>query len=85
MTGRQFFFTVHEEIGLIVDRIVSDNAIIDVKLFKLLRPEDFFVTQPANPTRKIFLSYDYTHIVKNVRNQQINRNLVKDEEKMILG
>jgi hypothetical protein len=71
LTGCQLFFlTVHvvkklEEIGFIVDRVVADNAKINVKFFKLLRR--------ANDP-KLFLSYDYTHIIKNARKQLIDRN-----------
>lgn len=46
---------------------------------------DFLVTHSANPERKIFVSYDSTHIIKNVRNQMIDRNFVKDEEKIDFG
>lgn len=95
LTGRQLFFlTVHvikklEEIGFSVERVVGDNAKINVKLFQLLRRpndvENFKVTNPANPCKKMFLSYDYTHIIKNVRNQLIDRKLVKDGKNLDFG
>ncbi len=37
--------------------------------------EEFVVTHPVNPSRKLFLSFDYTHILKNIRNQIIDRSL----------
>ena len=37
--------------------------------------EDYQVTHPADPSRKLFVSYDPTHILKNVRNQMIDRTL----------
>jgi hypothetical protein len=91
-TGKQLFFlTVHvkkklEEIGFIVERLVADNAKVNVKLFKLLKREadnnDFQVTHPADPSRILFVSYDYTHILKNVRNQLIDRQLKWNETRL---
>ncbi len=50
-----------------------------MKLFQLMRratdQEDYQVTHPADPSRKLFVSYDPTHILKNVRNQMIDRTL----------
>lgn len=90
LTGRQLFFlTIHvirklEEIGFKVVRVVGDNAKVNVKLFKLLRratdAEDFQVTHPADPSRHLFLSFDPTHLLKNIRNQMIDRPLKWDGE-----
>ena len=85
LTGRQLFFlSMHvikklEDNGFIVDRIVGDSAKVNAKLFKLLKrktdKEEIAVTHPFYPSRKLFLSYDYTHILKNIRNQMIDRPL----------
>ena len=85
LTGRQLFFLcMHvikkiEEIGFKVDLLVGDNAKVNVKLFKLLKrrtdEEEIVVTHPVDQSRKLFLSFDYTHILKNIRNQMIDRPL----------
>lgn len=92
LTGRQLLcLTFHvirtiEEIGFRVERLVGDNAKINVNLFKLLRKpldeEPFEITHPVDSIRKLFLSYDYTHIIKNVRNQLIDRKLKWDGEEI---
>jgi hypothetical protein len=85
LNARQLYFvTLHviktlESIGFLVDRIVGDNASVNVKLFQLLRQpcdeDDFKVTHPVDPKRPLFVSYDYTHITKNARKQLIDRSL----------
>lgn len=95
LAGQQLFFlTVHvikklEEIGFIVDGVVGDNARINIKLFDLLRhpsdKQDFIVTHPVNPSIPLFLSYDYTHLIKNIRNQLIDRKLTVDGKKIYFG
>lgn len=70
-----------EKAGFFVIRVVGDNAKINEKLFELLRqpgdnPETpWVVTHPLDPRRKLFLAYDATHIIKNVRNQFLDRTL----------
>jgi hypothetical protein len=47
-------------------------------MFKLLNPEGILsheVTHPNDPSRKLFLSFDSSNIIKNVRNQFIDRPL----------
>ncbi|XP_045031040.1 uncharacterized protein LOC123473779 [Daphnia magna] len=66
LTGRQLFFlTIHvirtlEDIGFTVERVVGDNAKINVALFKLLRKQEdeepFLVTQPIDSARKLFVN-----------------------------
>jgi hypothetical protein len=57
---------------------------VNVKLFKLLRTttdtEDFKVTHPVAPGRPLFFAFDQTHVIKNVRNQAIDRPLKWDGE-----
>lgn len=70
-----------------VVRIVADNASINVACFKLLIPNSnlsHVVPHPVQPAvcedneneseRQLFLSFDYCHILKNVRNQHLDRN-----------
>lgn len=66
LTGRQLFFlTIHvirtlEDIGFTVERVVGDNAKINVALFKLLRKQEdeepFLVTHPIDSARKLFVN-----------------------------
>ena len=53
----------------LLDRIVCDNAKVNVRLFKILiKPmyeKDFRVTHPADPSRKLYVYYDQTHTVRN--------------------
>ncbi|EFX77951.1 hypothetical protein DAPPUDRAFT_320826 [Daphnia pulex] len=60
-----YFVTLHviktlESIGFLVDRIVGDNASVNVKLFQLLRQpcdeDSFKVTHPVDPKRPLFVS-----------------------------
>jgi hypothetical protein len=73
-----------EEIRFKVDRIVRDNANVNVKLFKLPRRETdrkyFKVTHPADPSRSLFVSFDHTQFLKNVRNKMIDRHLRSNGE-----
>lgn len=95
LSGSQLYFlTIHvikklEEVGFVVDRIVGDNAKVNKKLFKLLRKpadkDDFRVTHPAEPSktsRKWYVSYGPTHILKKERNQLLERNLKWEGEKI---
>lgn len=56
--------------GFSVKRIVTDNASINIKIFKYFGNGEVvpFVAHPIDPTRKLFLSYNYTHLIKNMRN-----------------
>lgn len=89
-----YFLTIRvikklEEVGFLVDRSVGDNAKVNVKLFKILRKSadknDFRVTHPAEPSktsRKWYVSYHPTHILKKERNQLLERNLKWEGEKI---
>ncbi|KAI9550644.1 hypothetical protein GHT06_004413 [Daphnia sinensis] len=61
--------------GFPVERIVIDNASTNVKMFKCFGNGKVvpFVAHPLDRTRKLFLSYDYTHLIKNLRNLFIDR------------
>ena len=83
MTAAQLFqLTQHvllevEKLGFLVDRIVADNATTNVKMFKMWNGGELthVVKHPVDPKRKLFLSFDPTHILKNVRNQFMDRHL----------
>lgn len=66
-----------------MDRIVGDNANVNVKLFKLPRRATdrkyFKVTHPADSSRNLFV-YFRNLFLKNVRNQIIDRNLKSNGE-----
>lgn len=64
-----------EGYGIQVLRIATDNAKTNVSLFKKLGGSDttFIIPHPLDESRKLFLSYDYTHLLKNVRNLWIDR------------
>lgn len=59
-------------------RIVTDNAKTNVGLFKKIAGNDtsFCLPHPLDHGRVLFLSYDYTHLLKNIRNQWIERRFV---------
>lgn len=66
-----------EMCGFKIIRIVGDNAKINVKLFELLHTrkdeDEFKVTHPFDSNRILHLSYDHSHVFKNVRNQLVDR------------
>ncbi|KAH6935104.1 hypothetical protein HPB50_003420 [Hyalomma asiaticum] len=60
-----------EEAGFKVTRLVADNHSTNCKFFASLsgghiRP---IVTHPLDPDRPLYLSFDYCHVLKNIRNQ----------------
>ena len=52
--------------------VISDNNRINQLMFKLLAPVNYFVENPDFNYLKIFLTYDFVHIFKNIRNNWIN-------------
>jgi hypothetical protein len=67
-----------EKIGFTVVGAVADNASTNTKMFKLINPEGILsheISHPNDPTRKLYISFDSSHIIKNVRNQFIDRPL----------
>ena len=67
-----------EALGFQVEGLVADNASTNTKMFKLLNPEGILCHQVPHPNDKkriLFLSFDSSHIIKNVRNQFIDRPL----------
>ena len=67
-----------EDLGFEVVGLVADNASTNTKMFKLLNPEGKLwheIPHPLDKKRKFFVSFDSSHIIKNVRNQFIDRHL----------
>lgn len=75
-----------ESTGFKVLRVVTDNLEVNTNMFKKLcggniKPK---IVHPFDKDRFLFISYDYCHILKNIRNQfisdkknfQINNNIV---------
>ena len=75
-----------EEVGFRILRIVTDNSKVNVSMFEKLCsgtviPE---IQHPLDENRKIFLSYDQSHIIKNVRSQFLEKTF-QDDGKEITG
>lgn len=72
----------------VIIRIVADNAAINTKLFKLLHTDEetgeYWIWHPCRPGRKIYISFDYTHIAKNVRSPLLAKPL-RNNGKLIKG
>jgi hypothetical protein len=67
-----------EKIGFTVVGAVADNASTNTKMFKLINSEGVLsheISHPNDPTRKLYISFDSSHIIKNVRNKFIDRPL----------
>ncbi|KAG0433043.1 hypothetical protein HPB47_020278 [Ixodes persulcatus] len=60
-----------EQAGFVVVRVVADNHATNRKQFSMLSNGSILpvVEHPLDATRWLFLSFDYCHIIKNVRSQ----------------
>ncbi|KZS05244.1 Uncharacterized protein APZ42_031633 [Daphnia magna] len=70
-----------EKIGYTIIGAVADNASINTKMFRLINPEGILsheIRHPNDPERKLFLSFDSSHIIKNLRNQFRDRPLQRN-------
>ena len=85
-----------EQIEFIVVRIVADNYQTNISMFqhfcfKDQKPNEFKQTKiepkikhPLDENRVLFLSYDFCHILKNIRNQFISKKrALKNDGKSI--
>ena len=65
-----------EMCGFKIIRIEGGNAKIHVKLYELLHTrndeDEFKVTHPFDSNKILYLSYDHSHVFKNVRNQLVD-------------
>ncbi|EEC16581.1 hypothetical protein IscW_ISCW024749, partial [Ixodes scapularis] len=71
-----------ESLGFKVIRLVTDNHKVNVLTMKHLCGGQLapVVQHPVDPTRPLFLSFDYCHILKNVRSQFLDRDLGPSQE-----
>ncbi|KAM7309977.1 hypothetical protein ISCGN_006946 [Ixodes scapularis] len=71
-----------EDVGFKVLRIVTDNHRVNVNAMKQLCGGllTHHILHPNDPERILFLSFDYVHILKNIRSQFLERNFGKDNE-----
>ena len=64
-----------EACGLFVHIISTDNYPLNVKLFKLFSPNiklEYRVPHPCDIHRVLFLTFDFVHILKTIRNNWLN-------------
>ncbi|KAJ4427100.1 hypothetical protein ANN_24715 [Periplaneta americana] len=66
-----------EDCGFYVLRIVTDNHKTNVSMFRQFGNGDlkFSVLHPCDPQRLLFLSFDYCHLIKNIRSQFLDRDM----------
>lgn len=83
LNGNELFFLVQqvikvvEECGFYVLRLVTDNHRTNTSMFKKfgdgeLKPS---VVHPCNPLRQLYLSFDYCHLMKNIRSQFLDHDM----------
>ena len=65
-----------EDCDLTVQAICTDNYPLNVSLFKLFSSDGKTLTptvpHPNDPNRKLFLLFDFVHILKSIRNNWLN-------------
>ena len=69
-----------ESYCLKVQIISTDNYPLNVNLFKLFSPSRRFETSiphPSDNTRKLFVTFDFVHILKSIRNNWLNQNDIR--------
>uniref|UniRef100_A0A147BC10 Putative transposase protein n=1 Tax=Ixodes ricinus TaxID=34613 RepID=A0A147BC10_IXORI len=71
-----------EKTGFRVLRLVTDNHKTNVSAMKILCGGilTYRIQHPHDPERLLFLSFDYCHIIKNVRSQFLAHDIGKDGE-----
>ena len=68
-----------ENCGLRVEVISTDNYPLNVNLYKLFPPNkklDIQVPHPSDVNRVLFLTFDFVHILKSIRNNWLNHSLL---------
>ena len=85
VTAEKLFDTIKscihdvEDCGLFVEIISTDNYPLNVKLFKLFSPNKKLETRVPHPCdirRGLFLTFDFVHILKTIRNNWLNQQTV---------
>lgn len=68
-----------EEAGFTILRFVSDNHKVNVSAMTHLCGGflTYRIEHPCDPERLLFLSFDYCHVLKNIRSQFLARDLGK--------
>ena len=65
-----------ENCGMFVEVLVTDNYSLNVRLFKLYSSDQNpllpVVPHPTCPERKLFILFDFVHIIKSIRNNWLN-------------
>ena len=66
--------------GFLTIRIVTDNLLLNVKLFKLLGNGSIqnVISHPYLSPLPLFLSFDYCHAIKNARNLFLQNDMSSD-------
>lgn len=69
-------------VGFDVIRVVTDNHRINVTAMQILSGGEAktCAPHPADPTKSIFLSFDQSHIIKNVRSQFLAKDMGPEKE-----
>ncbi|XP_049520350.1 uncharacterized protein LOC119445244 isoform X1 [Dermacentor silvarum] len=76
-----------EQVGFRVARVVTDNHQTNVSLFKRFSQDGTLVHAVPHPLREcdpLFLSFDPNHLIKNIRTNFLEREIL-DGEKVIRG
>jgi hypothetical protein len=72
MTGSELHKVVTETIKMIENHnfkvlcVITDNNRVNQKMFSLLANDTFYINNPSKLNEKIFLTYDFVHIFKNI-------------------
>ena len=69
-----------ESCGLKVQIISTDNYPLNVNLFKLFSPNkqlETSVPHPSDNKRKLYLTFDFVHILKSIRNNWFNQKDIR--------
>ena len=83
VTAEKLFETIKscivdvEHCGLFVQILSTDNYPLNVKLFKLFSPNKKLETRVPHPcdiNRSLFLTFDFVHILKTIRNDWLNQS-----------
>lgn len=83
VTAEKLFETIKscivdvEHCGLFVQILSTDNYPLNVKLFKLFSPNKKLETRVPHPcdiNRGLFLTFDFVHILKTIRNNWLNQS-----------
>lgn len=63
-----------QKLGFKVVSIIRDNNRINQTMFSIFGKNNYSFDNPSYPGDKIFMLYDTVHLIKNVRNNWINKN-----------